>query len=249
MAQSVKSTKVGRQRNTGGSLLELDFDHVAFDPKGPVAPQITGALRDLIKHNILQPGQRLSEAEISGRFGFSRQPVREAFIKLAEESLLEIRPQRGTYVRKISLAAVMDARFVREAIEADVVRLCASQSDAALVRELRDQLAAQQREAEKPAPSFVPLDDLFHRTLCESVGHPNAWAVIESLKSQLDRVRQMATEQFPLSELVAQHAAIVDAIEQHEPAAAESSLRLHLQRILSDLPKIRERYADLFEPT
>ena len=118
-----------------------------------------------------------------------------------------------------------------------------------LRNDLRDQLAAQQREAEKPVPSFVPLDDLFHRTLCESVGHPNAWAVIESLKSQLDRVRQMATEQFPLSDLVAQHAAIVDAIEQHEPAAAESSLRLHLQRILSDLPKIRERYADLFEPT
>lgn len=227
----------------------LTFDTVPFDPKGPVAPQITAALRRLIKLNTLKPGQRLSEAEISTRFGVSRQPVREAFIKLSEEALLEIRPQRGTYVRKISLSAVMDARFVREAIEADIVRCCARQGDPALVAELREQIDRQRREIAAGGDGFFALDDLFHRTMADAVGHPNAWAVIESQKSQLDRVRQMATVQFPMDDLVTQHEAIVDGIERKDADAAEASMRRHLQRILSDLPKIRERQAEYFDPT
>ena len=97
-----------------------------LDLSAPVGPQLTAALRQSIIRNQLKPGVRLSEAEIGARFGISRQPVREAFIKLAEEGLLEIRPQRGSFVRKISLEAVMDARFVREAVEADIVKACAA---------------------------------------------------------------------------------------------------------------------------
>jgi GntR family transcriptional regulator, rspAB operon transcriptional repressor len=69
--------------------------------------------------------------------------VREAFIKLAEEGLLEVRPQRGSYVRRISVQAVLDARFVREAIEADVVRRAAETVDAAGMDQLDAHIAAQ----------------------------------------------------------------------------------------------------------
>jgi len=61
-----------------------------------------------------------------GCHAISRQPVSETFIKLASESHLGIRPQRGTFVAKISLAHVMDARFVREAVEADIIKLLAA---------------------------------------------------------------------------------------------------------------------------
>ena len=54
--------------------------------------------------------------------GVSRQPVREAFIKLSEAGLVRIRPQRGTFVVKISTKQVTDARFVREAVEVAVAR-------------------------------------------------------------------------------------------------------------------------------
>ncbi|PTW58980.1 DNA-binding GntR family transcriptional regulator [Breoghania corrubedonensis] len=220
---------------------------VELDLTMAVGPQITAALRRLIVHNSILPGQRLSEAEISQHFGVSRQPVREAFIKLAEEGLLEIRPQRGTFVQKVSLEAVLDARFVREAVEADIAKLCAAVPRPGLLRELRDQLDAQRASLAKGGDAFVPLDDLFHRTLAEAAGHPNAWMVIEGLKSQLDRVRHFATAQFPLEHLVEQHAAIVDAIEMRDPGAAEDAMRFHLKRILSDLPAIREKFGDYFE--
>ena len=87
-----------------------------------VGPQIHRIIRERIVCTDLLPGVRLSEAELAKHFNVSRQPVREAFIKLADEGLLEVRPQRGTYVRKISVAAVLDARFVREAVVRTLLR-------------------------------------------------------------------------------------------------------------------------------
>ncbi|MBN8189135.1 MAG: GntR family transcriptional regulator [Rhodobacteraceae bacterium] len=220
-----------------------------LDLSAPVGPQLTAALRQSIIRNQLKPGMRLSEAEIGARFGISRQPVREAFIKLAEEGLLEIRPQRGSFVRKISLEAVMDARFVREAVEADIVKACAADPAPGLVEELRDQIEAQQRLVDDRPAAFVPLDDMFHRTLAQAAGRPNAWAVIEGMKTQMDRVRQMTSINFPLAHLITQHNAVVDAIEAHDPQAAEQAMRGHLRMILQDLPAIREDFPDYFDPS
>ncbi|GAA4228825.1 GntR family transcriptional regulator [Sagittula sp. NFXS13] len=218
-----------------------------IDPTAPVGPQLTRILRLCIVRNQLEPGMRLSESDIGTKFGLSRQPVREAFIKLAEEGLLEIRPQRGTYVRKISLEAVMDARFVREAVEADIVKACAANTPEGLVRDLRDQIDAQKRLADDRPSAFVPLDDEFHRTLAEAAGHPNAWTVIEGMKSQMDRVRQMTSTNFPVAHLIAQHTAVVDAIEAGDSETAKDAMRGHLRMILQDLPAIRETYPDYFD--
>lgn len=218
-----------------------------IDPTVPVGPQLTRILRLCIVRNQLEPGARLSESEIGAKLGLSRQPVRESFIKLAEEGLLEIRPQRGTFVRKISLEAVMDARFVREAIEADIVKACIETAPEGLVRELRGQIAAQQRLADDRPSAFVPLDDAFHQTLAQAAGRPNAWTVIEGMKSQMDRVRQMTSTNFPLAHLIAQHTAVVDAIETGDSDEAEQAMRGHLRMILQDLPAIREAYPDYFD--
>ncbi|WP_108258868.1 GntR family transcriptional regulator [Mangrovicoccus ximenensis] len=220
-----------------------------IDLTAPVGVQLSRILRDSIVQNLLEPGTRLSEAEIGARFGLSRQPVREAFIKLSEEGLLEIRPQRGTFVRRISLDAVMDARFVREAVEADIVKACAAAPPAGLVADLRAQIAEQQRLVGEGPAGFVPLDDRFHRTLAEGAGRPNAWSVIEGMKSQMDRVRQMTIANFPLAHLIVQHTAVVDAIEARDPAAAEAAMRSHLQMILQDLPAIRDTFPAYFEPS
>ncbi len=218
------------------------------DQSAPVGPQLIRALRQSIIRNQLEPGTRLSEAEIGAKFGVSRQPVREAFIKLAEEGLLEIRPQRGSFVRKISVGAVLDARFVREAVEADIAKACASARPEGLVEELRGQIAAQAQLVDHHPAAFVPLDDEFHQTLAKAAGRPNAWAVIVGMKSQMDRVRQMTSAHFPLEHLIAQHTAVVDAIDAGDPEAAERAMRGHLQMILSDLPAIREAFPDYFDP-
>ena len=69
-----------------------------LDPQEAIAPQVMRALRDAIVRIELTPGTVISEADIARRFGVSRQPVREAFIKLQEAGLVAVRPQRGTEV-------------------------------------------------------------------------------------------------------------------------------------------------------
>ena len=218
-----------------------------MDQSAPVGPQLLRLLRGKVVHNDWVPGLQLSEAEVAKAFGVSRQPVREAFIKLAEEGLVEIRPQRGTFVRKISASAVLDARFVREAIEADVVRLVAQAPDAGAVKELERLIEAQRKVAGNEPRSFVPLDDAFHRTLAQAAGRTYAWTVIESLKSQMDRVRQLSTRKFPMARLIAQHEAVVAAIAAGDPAGAEAAMREHLRAILTDLPLIRESLPEYFD--
>ena len=65
-----------------------------LNPTQPVNQQIYRILRRDIVHCLIAPGTPLSEKEVSVRFNVSRQPVREAFIKLAENGLIQIRPQR-----------------------------------------------------------------------------------------------------------------------------------------------------------
>jgi len=214
----------------------------------PVGRQLYRILRQRIIHNDLQPGSRISESELASAFAVSRQPVREAFIKLAEEGLLEVRPQRGTYVRKISVSAVMDARFVREAIEADVVKLLARAPGAELVANLKAQIATQRQVAANEPLRFMELDEQFHRTLAEAADKAAAWNVVESLKAQMDRVRYLSLQQFPVAKLVKQHAAVVAGIAAGDSAAAEGALRAHLREILDDLPAIARARPELFDP-
>ncbi len=220
-----------------------------IDAGSAVGPQIVRIIHHRIVTNDLLPGARISESEIAVAYGISRQPVREAFIKLAEEGLLEIRPQRGTYVRKISVPAVMDARFVREAIEADVVRLLAQSPRPALEAELKRQIEAQRQIIASDVQGFVPLDDMFHRTLAEAAGKPFAWTVIDGMKSQMDRVRQLSSLRLQRDTLIDHHTMIAESIGRGDVAGAEAAMRMHLREILKDLPVIRQSLPEYFDET
>lgn len=213
-----------------------------------VGPQLRKILRERIIRTDLPPGSPLSESEIAKVYSISRQPVREAFIKLSEEGLVEIRPQRGTFVRKISTSDVMDARFVREAVEADIVKLLAGNPRQEAIAVLRDLVAQQTEAARHDHLKFMELDERFHRQLSAAAGKNGVWRVIEESKSQMDRVRFLSTMQFPMDKLVEQHTAIVDAIALGDAAAAENAMRMHLREVLKDLPKVAESSPHYFEP-
>lgn len=80
-------------------------------------------LKERILHLELKPGTKISEKEIADELQVSRTPVREAFMKLAEEELLDIIPQSGTIVSHINLEHVEEGRFMREKMEKEIVTL------------------------------------------------------------------------------------------------------------------------------
>lgn len=212
-----------------------------------VGPQVYRILRERIIQAELLPGERLSESDVAKNLLVSRQPVREAFIKLSEEGLVQVLPQRGTYVTKISIASVMDVRFVREAIEADIVRQVAEAHSAGVISELRRQLGEQKQVAHNDRVQFLRLDELFHHTLAAAADKSYAWSVIESVKAQMDRVRFLSVDEMHIGLLIEQHERIVDGIEAGDKAGAESALRSHLREILNSLPEIARTRSELFE--
>jgi len=212
-----------------------------------VGPQVYEILKQRIVQGELVPGRRISEAEISQKLEVSRQPVREAFLKLRDEGLVEIRPQRGTVVTKISVDAVNDARFIREAIEADIIRLLAEQGDPAVVESLRELVLLQRKVPENEPEKFIELDERFHRTMAEAAGKLKAWGVIANMKAHLDRVRYLSSTEKPMQRLADQHEAVVEAIASADPGRAEKAIRGHLREVLIDLPKVMSAKPEMFE--
>lgn len=215
----------------------------------PIGRRVYDALRQAIVTLRLKPGAALSEKEIASRFAVSRQPVREAFIKLAETGLVRVLPQRGTYVVKISVGAVLEARFIREAVEVAVVRRAAESAEPGALAPLADLIARQEEAAaERAHERFQALDDALHRGFAEAIGHRGAWQVVEVVKAQMDRVRFLSLpDATPMPLLIAQHRAILAAIRRHEPDAAERAMREHLGEILRSLPALAQRFPELFE--
>ena len=217
-----------------------------LDTQGAVVPQLHQRLRELIVRGDLPPGKRLSETEVARAFSVSRQPVREAFIRLVDDGLIEVRPQRGSYVCKISISRVLDARFMREAVEADIVRLIAGSANNATVQKLRASITAQ-REAAHDGYAFLALDDRFHMALAEAVDKTDVWRILTVMKIQMDRVRHILSKENTIQRSIEQHSAIVDAIERNDPDAAEAAMRQHLRQILADLDEINSEDARYFD--
>ena len=213
-----------------------------------IAMRVVDALRDDIITMSLKPGDVISESDIAARYGVSRQPVREAFIRLAQQGLLLIRPKRATVVKKISPDGVRQSRFIRESIEVEIIRRVAGQptDDAAdvLTTLIADQEAA---SAANDSRRFHTLDELFHRTLARLAGVEYAWQLIDDHKMQLDRVRYLTLGVSSTQRAIAEHKDIAQAVAKADPAAAEKAMRAHLARAELLLNQTISDYPDFFE--
>ncbi|HAT2287150.1 TPA: GntR family transcriptional regulator [Citrobacter freundii] len=219
-----------------------------LNPTQPVNQQIYRILRRDIVHCLIAPGTPLSEKEVSVRFDVSRQPVREAFIKLAENGLIQIRPQRGSYVNKISLSQVRNGCFVRQAIECAVARRAAAQITDSQYYQLEQNLNQQRIAIErKQLNDFFELDDDFHQKLATIADCQLAWDTIENIKATIDRVRYMSLDHVsPPEMLLRQHLDIFAALEKHDADAVEQAMTQHLQEIGESVLLIRQENSDWF---
>jgi DNA-binding GntR family transcriptional regulator len=233
---------------TPSAELDLLEEDAASARLGRMGTRVFDAVRAAIVQLRFRPGNLLSEADVARQLGVSRQPVREAFIKLAEIGLVDVKPQRGTFVKLISIRQVQDVRFIREAIEVAVVRKAAHEASPARIAQLHELLEGQRKAGEAADNSeFLRLDEAFHQALAHSVGTDYAWRVLENLKAQMDRVRYLSMpDATPFDVLVGQHAAITDAIARHSADEAEAAMRVHLSEILTSLPRLAQAHPELF---
>lgn len=218
------------------------------DRSRQAAPQVFDYLRERIIALELTPGTVLSRQELQLQFGLSSTPIRDALMRLAEEELVEIFPQHATRVSPIDLKLTRQAHFLRRSIETEAVQQLAQQPDPDLIAALRRTLALQLSLADGgDFSAFNDADQAFHRQLYEAAAVPGLWHLVRRQSGHIDRLRRLY---LPIAgrprQIVADHTAIVDAIESGDPEHARAALRHHLSRSLTGSAEIRARYPSYF---
>ncbi|POF28021.1 GntR family transcriptional regulator [Roseibium marinum] len=205
-------------------------------------------LRDAIVNVTLPPGAPLVEKEITERYGISRTPVREAMLKLAEERLVDVFPKSGTFVARIPVAVLQEAIVARRALEEVCVREATAKATKSQLMQLQ---AVIQRERELCAAgdeqAFHDADNAFHAGVAAAGGYPGIWTMIEKIRLQVERYRRLTLPQKGRMKLiVAEHAAVLDAMEHGDADAAVEAMNSHLNKLQIDIETFRDLWPDYF---
>lgn len=184
----------------------------------------------------LKPGDPISEKEVAARYGVSRTPVREAIQRLADERLVEIFPQSGTFVARIPYDDLPEAMVIRKALETASVRLATEKATRSQLLALAT-IVEQQREAAEANDrgAFHRADEAFHAKIAEISGFPGIWRQVLQVKVQVDRYRRLTlSQEGRMAQVIADHERILAGISAGKPADAEMGMALHLDAVLPD---------------
>lgn len=212
--------------------------------QGSAGNTVYNRLKQQILSLELPPGTALSEKETSAVFQMSRTPIRESFVRLAQEGLVLVLPQRGTQVSLIDPELVEEGRFMREQLEKAVIRLACEHFPEEMLTALEMNLAMQQVIMEKlDNHRMFELDEAFHRILFEGCRKLGTWNVIQQMNAHLNRSRMLwLTADQHWNPLYDQHKEMVEAIRKRHPDRAESVMKKHLKMSISNMAILKEKY-------
>jgi DNA-binding GntR family transcriptional regulator len=214
----------------------------------PKAQQIYEFMRRAIILLEMAPGSAVIEKDICLANGVSRTPVREAVQKLADEGLVIVVPQSGTYVSRISFQLAEEGFVIRRALEIEGVRRAALRSNDEAVTRLQSILDRMRRIlADNALATYLSADDEFHGSIAELSGMTRLWRYISMAKVDLDRMRQLSAP-IPghLERVTRQHEQIVDAIRRGSPDQSELAMRIHLESSFEVMASMIKGSDDMF---
>ncbi len=196
------------------------------------------------------PGDKLSENELASQYGVSRHIIRGALSSLKNRRLVEVYPQRGTFVSLIDTEYISDILYLRESVEQEAVTRILEKGDVdAIVAKMRRIGDAQSKLEEGPGylVEFYELDNLFHEVLLSAVGRPHVMDLIANPYIHIRRWRnyEVRTPE-RMKEILAEHSKIADAIEKKDAKAAREILHQHLDTATRYSKPLKEAEAQYF---
>ena len=205
-------------------------------------------LNENIINLTLLPGTKISEKEISDILSISRTPVREAFIRLSQEKLLEILPQRGTYVSKIDTKQIAEFRFLRITLEQAIIKLACTDFPEEYKLKLSQNLEEQRICVQNNNHDrFFELDNDMHCLIFIGCDKPNLWKIFQEAKNYLrSRLLDLYHKQNEISLLFEQHQLIVKAILEKDVALGYDIITKHINKVVSDVEELKAHYPDYF---
>ncbi|MFP4136740.1 MAG: GntR family transcriptional regulator [Halomonas sp.] len=191
---------------------------------------VADRIRELIEQGDLAPGERISEKQLCERFGVSRTPLREALKVLASEGLVELLPNRGSRVVRLTLKMVKDTYDLMAALEGLSGELaCQHISDEgiAAIRELHDTMLVHYRE--RDLARYFQVNQRIHEAIMSASGNEVLQEMYDNLSQRVKRVRysKKMTDDF-WRRAVQDHEEMIAALEARDSKRLGQVLREHL---------------------
>jgi len=211
-------------------------------------------LRQRILSLDLLPRTKLSEQKTSKELGISRTPIREAFMKLRDEELLDIYPQSGTFVAKIDLNHAEEARFMRELIEGPIAAQACECLNEDSIFNLKSNIMMQKLcmdTAPKNHKRFFDLDEAFHQEIFTMCNHSYTWQMLNQVTFHLKRYRLARVtlmDSVDWQIIIDQHQTILDNLLARDAKQVKACIDEHLHLMLIEKDILISRYPELFKP-
>ncbi len=187
-------------------------------------------LRQMILDGDLTPGQRLQEAELSGLFGVSRTPLREALKALSSEGLVEIAPNKGARVSELSLEELAETFPVMGALEALAGELAARnarEDEIARLRDLHEEIVTHYKASDLKA--YFAANQRFHEGLLGAAHNATLSQHYHQLAGRVRRARYQANlSARRWAQSVSEHETIIAALEARDGDLLSKTLRAHI---------------------
>lgn len=191
---------------------------------------IADELEGLIFDGTFEDGERLDEVQLAERFNVSRTPIREALLRLTQSGLARQLPRRGVFVRQPGPVELIEMFEVMAELEASCARLCASRiTDAALVELNETNARCNAAVAAEDYDGYYRENERFHAILYRQSGNSFLEQECLRLHHRLKPFRRIQLRlRGRLKQSMAEHEAIVAALEDGDGAKAAESLRSHV---------------------
>lgn len=223
------------KRHTALSRTLLSLSQPRLIPTAPATLSETvysSFKRDII-HGYFQPGEALSEKELAHRYKASRTPVREAAVRLQNDRLLRIVPNRGYFVAQITLQALNDIYEFRCAVECAAAELAATKGATAEALKELTELAKARCSPDNRASCarFIEADTEFHIGIALLARNQMLVRAVSEARSQMERIMLAAVDINYFGELPGrEHLAILAAIRENDPERARNLMRDHIMQ-------------------
>jgi DNA-binding GntR family transcriptional regulator len=190
---------------------------------------VVDQIRELIITGKLALGDQLSENALAEQLGVSRTPVREAFLRLATERLVLVRPQRGTFVFEYDATELREICELREVLETGALRVALSSGRHELITALTARIESAEPIDEQTPSGYQAFDTAFHDTLVRATENRELIDAYTRISSRVRAIRfRLTTSLDQIKVSHAAHAEIVAAMMDGADARAEERLRHHV---------------------
>lgn len=206
----------------------------------------------VIKSNIISmeliPGSKVSENELASQLKISRTPVREALIELSKLKIVEIYPQRGSYISLIDSKMVDEARIVRLVLEKSLVEMLCNQEKDMDLSLLEQNVKTQEYYLKNPEEDLqLQLDDVFHRLLFQLNSMTFTHSLFSGMMIHFDRARALSSMVIKDSKNISDHIDLLHAIKNKDSVLAGEIITKHLTRYKFNETVLRQEYPDYFK--